>query len=157
MPSRRTQIEMTEEERKQYIADAQTLIIVSNGKNGYPHPMPMWFGVDEDESLLCTTFGKSQKVLNWKRDPKASLLIESGTTYAELRGVVIYAETEVIEDHELVVDTLVMINSSGRELNDERRAKLRESVQPNARKRVALRFVPQRYITWDHRKLGGRY
>ncbi|MYD43386.1 MAG: pyridoxamine 5'-phosphate oxidase [Gammaproteobacteria bacterium] len=157
MPSRRSQIEMTKSERTDYIASAQTLIIVSNGKHGYPHPLPMWFGIDDDDSLLCTTFSKSQKVLNWQRDPKASLLIESGTVYSELQGVMIYAQTEILEDHQLVVDTLVKINSRGRELNEEQAAKLRESVQPNARKRVALRFIPERYITWDHRKLGGRY
>ena len=157
MPSRRNAIEMDDAQRIEYIRNAQTLIIVSNGKNGFPHPMPMWFGIDDDESLLCTTFGKSQKVLNWRRDPKASLLIESGTEYSELQGVVIYAHTEIIDDPASVVDTLVKINSRGRDLTAEQRVKLRESVQGTAQKRVALRFVPDRYITWDHRKLGGRY
>ena len=157
MPSRRSLIEMDEAQRKDYINSAQTLIIVSNGKNGYPHPMPMWFGIDDDESLLCTTFGKSQKVVNWRRDPKASLLIESGTQYAELQGVVIYAQTEIIDDHDAIIDTLIKINSRGRELNESQRAKLRESVQGTAQKRVALRFVPEKYLTWDHTKLGGRY
>ena len=157
MPSRRSQIEMDDVQRKEYIINAQTLIIVSNGRNGFPHPMPMWFGVDDDESLLCTTFGKSQKVLNWRRDPKASLLIESGTQYSELQGVVIYAQTEVIDNPRLVVDTLVKINSRGRDLTDLQAANLRKSVQSTAQKRVALRFVPERYITWDHHKLGGQY
>ena len=157
MPSRRSLIEMDEAQRKDYINSAQTLIIVSNGKNGYPHPMPMWFGIDDDESLLCTTFGKSQKVVNWRRDPKASLLIESGTQYAELQGVVIYAQTEIIDDHDAIIDTLIKINSRGRDLNESQRAKLRESVQGTAQKRVALRFVPEKYLTWDHTKLGGRY
>ncbi len=157
MPSRRSLIEMDEAQRKDYINSAQTLIIVSNGKNGFPHPMPMWFGIDDDESLLCTTFGKSQKVVNWRRDPKASLLIESGTQYAELQGVVIYAQTEIIDDHDAIIDTLMKINSRGRELNESQRAKLRESVQGTAQKRVALRFVPEKYLTWDHTKLGGRY
>ena len=157
MPSRRSLIEMDEAQRKDYINSAQTLIIVSNGKNGYPHPMPMWFGIDDNESLLCTTFGKSQKVVNWRRDPKASLLIESGTQYAELQGVVIYAQTEIIDDPEAVINALMKINSRGRELNESQRAKLRESLQGTAQKRVALRFVPEKYLTWDHTKLGGRY
>lgn len=157
MPSRRNLIEMSDAERHAYIDQAQTLIIVSNGKNGYPHPMPMWFAVDSDGSLICTTFGKSQKVLNWQRDPKASLLIESGTQYNELQGVVIYARTEVVIDPDQVVETLVKINSRGRTLDESQQQKLRESVQQTAQKRVGLRFVPERYITWDHRKLGGRY
>ena len=76
---------------------------------------------------------------------------------SELQGVVIYAQTEVIDDPALILDTLVKINSRGRDLTDSQRTKLRESVQGTAQKRVALRFVPERYITWDHRKLGGRY
>ena len=157
MPSRRKLIEMDDSERREYIQQAQTLIIVSNGNNGYPHPMPMWFAVDEDESLLCTTFGKSQKVLNWQRDPKASLLIESGTQYNELQGVVVYATTEIEAAPEQAVETLVKINSRGRDLTESQSEQLRESVQRTAQKRVALRFIPDRYITWNHKKLGGRY
>ena len=157
MPSRRELIQMTDAERQDYLANARTLIIVSNGRNGYPHPMPMWFGMDAEGRLLCSTFGKSQKVKNWRRDPKAALLVESGEEYSQLRGVVIYAHTEIVEDVEAVKDILVTINAAGRDLGDEERAKLREAVAPNALKRVALRFTPERYVTWDHRKLGGRY
>ena len=157
MPSRRKQIEMTEFERAAYIEDAHTLIIVSNGNNGFPHPMPMWFAVEDDGSLLCTTFTKSQKVLNWRRDPKASLLIESGEAYAELRGVVIYADTEIIEDTESVVDALVKINSKGRNLDSIQIQTLRTSVASTANKRILLKFKPNKYVTWDHTKLAGRY
>ncbi|MCY4657539.1 MAG: pyridoxamine 5'-phosphate oxidase family protein [Gammaproteobacteria bacterium] len=157
MPSRRKLIEMTDEERDEYIANAHTLIIVSNGKNGYPHPMPMWFAVDDDGSLICTTFVKSQKVLNWQRDPKASLLIESGQAYNELRGVVVYAETELNSDQKSVVDTLVKINSKGRDLNSEQLERLRSSVASTAGKRIQLKFKPSRYVTWDHTKLEGKY
>ena len=111
MPSRRTVIEMTDEEIRHYLATEKTLIIVSNGRNGYPHPMPMWFNRDQDGALYCTTFGKSQKVLNWRRDPKATLLVESGEEYAELKGVMIFATCEIIDDHDEVIDTLVAINA----------------------------------------------
>ena len=83
--------------------------------------------------------------------------MESGATYAELRGVMIYAQTEIVDDAEAVQDILVTINAKGRDLSDAERAKLREAVAPNATKRVALKFTPERYVTWDHRKLGGRY
>ena len=157
MPSRRTLIEMNDGEIRDYIQNAHTLIIISNGRHGYPHPMPMWFARNEDGSLVCTTFVKSQKVLNWKRDSRATLIIESGEIYSELRGVVIYAETEIIEDSDKVIDTLVSINSKGRELNSEQLTKLRESVAATANKRVALKFTPKKYVSWDHTKLGGRY
>ncbi len=157
MPSRRASIELNDQEIDQYLATAHTLIIVSNGRGGYPHPMPMWFYADEDRNCYCTTFAKSQKVLNWKRDPKAALLIESGHEYAELKGLVVYAETEVLDDQKSVIDTLVNINSKGRELSESQRERLRESVGATASKRVVLKFKPQRLVSWDHSKLGGRY
>ena len=72
MSSRRSTIELTPEEIRNYIDSRKTLIIVSNGRGGYPHPMPMWFHLADDNSIHCTTFAKSQKVLNYRRDPKAT-------------------------------------------------------------------------------------
>lgn len=157
MPSRRKIIELTDSEMDEYLATSHTLIIVSNGRDGFPHPMPMWFYADNERNCYCTTFAKSQKVKNWKRDPRASLLVESGEEYADLKGLVIYAQTEILEDQETVTDTLVNINAKGRTLTDDQREKLRQSVGGTASKRVVLKFVPQRFISWDHSKLGGRY
>lgn len=157
MPSRRKTIELTDSEVDEYLATSHTLIIVSNGRSGFPHPMPMWFYADTERNCYCTTFAKSQKVKNWKRDPRASLLVESGEEYAELKGLVVYAQTEILEDQETVTETLVNINAKGRTLTDEQREKLRQSVGGTASKRVVLKFIPQRFISWDHSKLGGRY
>ena len=157
MPSRRELIELTETEVADYLTSQKTLIIVSNGRDGYPHPMPMWFYRDDDGCLYCTTFGKSQKVYNWRRDSKATLLVESGEEYAELKGIVIYATTEIIDDSDVIQDTLVNINAAGRALSEEQRTTLREAISNTAQKRVVLKFTPVRYVTWDHGKLEGRY
>ena len=77
--------------------------------------------------------------------------------YLATEKTLIYATTEIIEDPEQVVDTLVDVNAGDRELDADERAKLREAVAPRANKRVLLRFKPERYVTWDHAKLGGRY
>ena len=113
--------------------------------------------MNDEGCLYCTTFEKSQKVFNFTRDPKAALLIESGTVYAELKSMLIYADTEVVTERERVVDALVNINSKGRELDEEGRSKLREAVQKTAEKGVVLQFNPQTYVTWDHNKLAGKY
>ena len=157
MPSRRQSVAMTEAEVDAYLNAQQTLVVVSNGSNGYPHPMPMWFCRDAAGCFHCTTFRKSQKVLNWRRDAKATLLVESGLQYAELKGVVVYARCDIIDDVEQVRDVLVLVGSRGRTLNPAARAELRESIARTAAKRVVLKFTPERYVTWDHAKLGGRY
>jgi nitroimidazol reductase NimA-like FMN-containing flavoprotein (pyridoxamine 5'-phosphate oxidase superfamily) len=157
MPSRRGSISFSDTEIRAYLDSRKTLIIVSNGRDGYPHPMPMWFCVDDTGALYCTTFRKSQKVLNFRRDPKASLLVESGTEYAELKGVVIYADTEVIDDLAVATDTLVKINTRGRSLDEAARQALTGTVRKTAEKRIVLKFTPRDYVSWDHSRLGGRY
>jgi nitroimidazol reductase NimA-like FMN-containing flavoprotein (pyridoxamine 5'-phosphate oxidase superfamily) len=157
MPSRRNSIELTDGEIREFLDGSKTLIIVSNGKDGYPHPMPMWFYVDDAGCLYVTTFSKSQKVLNWKRDPRASLLVETGTEYAKLKGLVIYARAEVIEDLDTAIDTLVAINTRGTTVDASQRQALIGAVSKTAAKRAVIKFHPERYVSWDHAKLGGRY
>ena len=157
MPSRRNSIALSEEETRAFLEASKTVIIVSNGVGGYPHPMPMWFCVDAAGVVRCTTFAKSQKVLNYERDPRATLLVETGTEYAKLRGVVIYARCEIEAQPQAVVDTLVAINSRGRSLSAAERAALAGAVAKTAAKRVVLAFHPERYVSWDHAKLAGRY
>ena len=157
MPSRRKHIEMTAAELRAYLDAAKTIVIVSNGRRGYPHAMPMWFAQQEDGTILCTTFAKSQKVLNWRRDAKATLLVESGLEYAELKGAMVYARCEVVEDADAVQGALVAINAKGRDLDAAGRARLRETVSATAAKRVVLKFTPEHVVSWDHAKLGGRY
>jgi nitroimidazol reductase NimA-like FMN-containing flavoprotein (pyridoxamine 5'-phosphate oxidase superfamily) len=156
VPSRRNNIEMTDEEIVTFLDSRKTLIIVSNGVGGFPHPMPMWFHRDAAGVVRCTTFSKSQKVLNYRRDPRASLLVESGTEYAELKGVVIYARCRIVESLDRVVDALVAINSRGRALDESARRALAPGVA-TAAKRVVLEFHPERTVSWDHAKLGGVY
>lgn len=158
MPSRRELIALSDAEIQDYLAQQKTLIIVSNGKDGYPHPMPMWFYADDAGCLYCTTFTKAQKALNFRRDPKAALLVESGEEYAELKSVLIYATAEVIDDTDAVCDALVNITIKGRDdVSDDERAKLRAGVAKTAEKRVLLKFTPERYVSWDHSRLGGKY
>lgn len=157
MPSRRELIELTPEEIARFLVEQKTVVIVSNGRNGYPHPMPMWFYADAEGCVYCTTFRKSQKVLNYQRDPRASLLVESGEEYSELKSVLIYARAEVIDDLDTVVDTLVKITTKGRPVTEADVRQIGAGVRKTAEKRVVLKFVPERYVSWDHAKLGGRY
>src|SRR5262245_24446370 len=148
MPSRRNSIELTVEETRAFLDASKTVIIVSNGIGGYPHPMPMWFCVDDAGVVRCTTFSKSQKVLNYQRDPRATLLVETGTEYAKLKGVVVYAQCQIETNTGAVVDTLVNINSRGRTLTQAERQALAGAVAQTAAKRVVLAFHPEKYVSW---------
>ncbi len=155
--SRRGQIEMSPEEIRKFIGESKTAILVSNGPGGYPHPMPMWFAFGDDGSLSMTTYARSQKVMNLRRDPRVAVLVEAGEVYQELRGVVMYARAEVIDDVERVIDTLLAANKMHAGGDPEATRAIREGMRKNASKRVLIRVRPERIVSWDHAKLGGAY
>jgi nitroimidazol reductase NimA-like FMN-containing flavoprotein (pyridoxamine 5'-phosphate oxidase superfamily) len=157
--SRRGLIKMSDEEMRSYLHAAKTIILTSNGVGGYPHPMPMWYGLDEDLTVRMTTFRASQKVKNLKRDPRVSLLVESGEEYSELMGVLIYGKAELIDDIDEVTKTLISASTRGQTtpLTPEAREGMAKVMQKTAAKRICILVRPDRVVSWDHRKLGGTY
>lgn len=157
--SRRDQILMTDAERQKYLAEAQTIIICSIGPGGYPHPMPMWFAVEDDGAVVMTTFTKSQKIKNIEREPRVSLLAESGTVYNELSGVVLYGKAELVRGAEPVLEILAKVStkSAGGAGNTPNPEQLRKALMATVPKRTGIRIRADKIVSWDHRKLGGVY
>ena len=155
--SRRDAIRMSEAEIRDYLEASRTLILCSQGSDGVPHPMPMWYGVDEDGDVIMTTFAKSQKVRNLERDPRVSLLVEDGKVYGELRGVVLYGKVQLEHDTERVLDVLARVTGRYGTGEGADPGAMRDALRAQASKRVALRIHPDRIVSWDHRKLGGTY
>ncbi len=153
--SRRTQIAMTAAEIRAYIAQHTRVILVSNGLRGFPHAVPMNFAMDDAGRILMTSYRRAQKTLNLIRDPKATLLFESGEKYEDLKSVLIYATTEVITEPDQVVEAMLIVarKHAGQEITD---ADTAQRVMQST-KRAVLRFTPIEYISWDHGKLGGQY
>ncbi len=154
MTSRRPVIAMTEDEQRHFLESEKTLQVASNGRDGYAHLVAMWFVVI-DGLVHFTTFAKSQKVRNLRRDPRITVMLESGLAYQELRGLVIKGTAELIEDPQLAarVMTLVGAKQAGRPAPDG----VTEGALRQAAKRVVVRVKPVDTYTWDHSKLGGRY
>lgn len=159
MAGRRDQIEMTPQEIRDFIRSRKTMILTTNGKDGFPHPMPMWFDLADDGSIYFATYAKSQKIKNIERDPHVSLLCETGTEYAELKAVFIKAKAELINDVELAIDVLARagMGDEVKKIDPNAAKALREAIRPRAQKRLVIKCTPIKYISWDHRKLGGKY
>lgn len=152
--NRRAAIAIDDDERRRYLAEAMTIILVSIGRDGYPHAVPMWFIVEDNGCVYMTTYGRSQKAVNLRRNPRVALLVESGVRYDELKGVLIRGTAEVIEDVDLCVRVLSRVHA-------KHVGGLAEGVEDlmraQARKRVVMKITPERITSWDHRKLGGVY
>jgi nitroimidazol reductase NimA-like FMN-containing flavoprotein (pyridoxamine 5'-phosphate oxidase superfamily) len=156
MPSRRDLIRMTPAEVLAYLHEQRRIIVVSIGVDGMPHPVPMNYGVDDEGRVVIATFAKSQKVKNLERDPRGTLLVESGDTYAAMRAVMAWCDAEIIRDSaEIEACRAFMRTASSEAIEpDSLRA---DQIKASWAKRVIVRFTPYRTASWDHAKLGQFY
>jgi PPOX class probable F420-dependent enzyme len=156
--SRRDQIRMSDDEVRDFLRENKTVILNSIGHDGFPHPMPMWFSFDDALVVSMTTFRKSQKILNLQRDPRVSLLVESGLEYQELRGVVLYGRAELSEDLDEIIAALLAAAGQEAPADDaEAQKAMRGVMQKTASKRTLIRVIPEKVVSWNHTKLGGVY
>jgi PPOX class probable F420-dependent enzyme len=153
LPSRRSKIELSGEELGAFLEEKMVMQCATLGPHGRPHMVPLWFVGDAGE-LRGWTYAKSQKARNLERDPRATLGLEDGVQYAELRGVMFECEVALEREPAAVEGFgLELFARHAGELTDD----IRAMVANQAQKRVGLTFVPTRTVTWDHRKLHGLY
>jgi PPOX class probable F420-dependent enzyme len=154
MPARRDEITMTDAEIRAFLDERKVMQCATIGPRGLPHLMPLWFVPEEGTELLSWTYAKSQKAKNLERDPRATIGLETGVQYHELRGVTFECEVELEREPERVETYgLRLFERLAGELTPE----IRAVVAKQAQKRVGMRFVPVRTVSWDHGKLGGTY
>lgn len=149
--SRRDQIQMSDAEVLRFLGEERTMICATHGPRGYPHLMPLWYVV-RSGTLWAWTFAKSQKAVNLRRDPRATVQVEAGEEYQELRGVMLETDVTVHDDVETVLSLGIEVfrrYTPGIELSPDVEAMVRKQ----AEKRIAMEFVERKRSTWDHRKL----
>jgi PPOX class probable F420-dependent enzyme len=152
MPSRRDQITMSDEELRAFLGDQKVVTCATIGPNGRPHLMPLWFAA-EGTTLRGWTYAKSQKAKNLERDPHATLQVEDGELYHELRGVMMECDVAIERDPEKVANFgMALFQRFGATGPD-----VEAMVAGQAPKRIGLTFTPTRIVSWDHGKLGGVY
>jgi PPOX class probable F420-dependent enzyme len=154
--SRRDQIRLTGAEQRQLVESERVVVVSSLGPRGWPHAMPLWY-VPRGGEIWVYTYARSQKVQNLERDPRATLLIETGHEYAELRGLMIEAEAEIHRDLDTVYPLAEELTLRYAEGLESVEGDARATLEAQARKRVAVHFAARRVASWDHRKLGGAY
>ena len=157
----RKDISMTDHEIQTYLAaGAKTLQVVTIGQDGTPHLAPMWF-VMENGRVVFRSFAKSQKIVNLRRDPRLTVLVETGAAYAELQGVMIKGEATLVDDPTYVLQIYGELAARYPMLGDEPVSLDPETLEAAfgrfAPKNTAVIVEPEKVTTWDHHKLGGSY
>jgi len=156
----RKDITMSPGEVQAFLEAGRTLLVASLHREGRPHLVPMWYVV-EDGKVAFRSFTRSQKILNLQRDPRVSVLVETGEAYAELRGVMIEGRARLISDPAYVLALYGKLAAKYALAGLEPRALSPEELESafgrHAAKNTAVVVEPQRVVSWDHTKLGGAY
>ena len=152
--STRDKIRMTEAEVDAFLEEQRTMAIATIGANGRPHVVAMWYAF-VDGALCFWTFAKSQKVVNLRRDSRITCLVEDGDVYANLRGVELVARAHISDDADEVLE--FGLAESERYQHMPVNEAMIAAVKKMANKRVVVRIEVERVVSWDHRKLSGKY
>jgi hypothetical protein len=159
--SRRAQIVMSAAEADRFLDEQRTVVCATNGVRGWPHLMPLWYvlrptGPGAAAEVWAWTFAKSQKVRNLERDARASLQVETGQEYQELRGLLLECEVVLHRDPPTVtgIGLEVFARYTGAGGEGDPAPEVEAMVRAQAAKRVGLQFVERRRASWDHGKLG---
>lgn len=156
----RRDITMSPEEVAAFLEAGRTLLVASLHRDGRPHLVPMWYVVD-DGLVVFRSFTRSQKILNLRRDPRLSVLVETGEAYAELRGVMIEGRARLVDDPAYVLAVYGRLAAKYAMVGPEPRLLPAEELEAAfgryAAKNTAVVVEPRRVASWDHTKLGGAY
>jgi PPOX class probable F420-dependent enzyme len=145
----RPDIRLTPDEQASFLRANRKCSLATIDQNGFPHIVAMNF-TQRDGAFWMTSYGKAQKVVNIRRNPKVALMVETGGAYAELKGVMVRGHCEILEGAEEVAEVFAW-------MAEDRREPRPAGATRSAPKRVVLKIVPEKTVTWDHSKLGGRY
>jgi PPOX class probable F420-dependent enzyme len=148
--NQRKQIVMSPAEVDAFLAERRNMTMCSLSPDGSIHAVAMWYGF-LDGCVAVETKAKSQKAQNLRRDPRLTVLFETGDSYEELRGVELVGRAEIIEDPDKLWEIGVSVFER---YNGPYSDELKPFVEAMLRKRVGIKLHVERTVSWDHRKLG---
>jgi PPOX class probable F420-dependent enzyme len=149
----RDKIVMSPAEIDEFLAERRAMTMSTISPNGSIHSIAMWYGFLEG-AVAIESKAKAQKVLNLRRNPNLTMMVEDGDTYETLRGVTLIGKGEVVEDPDRIWELGVSVFSR---YNAPYTDEMKPFVELMLNKRVVVKLNVERTISWDHRKLGGSY
>jgi len=145
---------MSDEQRDAFLAAERVCRVATVGADGAPHATALWFAWD-GTYLWLYSITRAQRWADLQRDPRISVVIDTGVEYLELQGVEISGTAEVVGE----------VPRTGEDNPD-----LVEIEKVFARKYLGggdemfhdgghawLRVTPDKIASWDFRKLTATY
>lgn len=145
---------MSLEEIQALLAEPHTAVLSTLGPDGWPHSVGIFYVpvMGDRLELHMWVYGKSQKARNVERDARASLLVEHGDPYADLRGVLVSGEARIVREPGAVSDLGKKIYEryfllrTGIDLKDGPAG----DIERQSAKRVNLVLSATSFASWNH-------
>lgn len=120
---------------------------------------PMWFGWAGGRVYF---YGRGQKIVNLRRKPECSVIVDRHEKFPELQAVMIQGRAEVLEDEAAERSDLHLAEARrqmGAKYNGGHGQAPVDDPPPNGaraagRNRRWVAVAPDRVVTWDNFKLG---
>ncbi len=142
---------MSPAEVAQFLAGSHKMQLATIGADGAPHLVTMYYALF-DGLVGFWTYRSSQKARNLERDGRATILVETGDGYDQLRGVQMAGTVERLADF----DEILRVGSAVAERYGGVAAReISAYLEAQARKRWAYLLHPSKVASWDHRKMAG--
>lgn len=138
---------LTDDEVAAYLDSRPGWAILSTiDEDGFPHSVPLgYFRLGRD--IIMGVRDRTRKIANVERNPNVSVLLEDGSTMADIRGVMVQGHARIIRE-----------SSEALELAREgaRARGVPESEWPTAPRPGAayIRVTPVRTLSWDYGNSG---
>lgn len=143
-------IAMSGAELDEFLATERTCRVGTVGANGAPHVTPLWF-VWDTTSLWLYSITRSKRWADLRKNPRASVLVDAGHDYQELRGVELLGDFEPVGESPRMGEPLP-------ELTDVERSFARKYFGIDEHvydgRHAWLRMTPESVRSWDFRKIG---
>lgn len=134
---------LTDEQIDAYLDSRPGWAILSTiDRDGFPHSVPLGYFRLGREVIMGVRDG-THKVANVERNPNVSILLEDGSTMADIRGVMIQGHARIVRDESEAVELA----------REGARARgVPESEWPTASRPGAcyIRVTPVRTRSWDY-------
>ena len=155
------ELALTDAQLDELLTSQWNMRIASIGPGARINLTPMWFGWAGGRIYF---YGRGQKVVNLRRNPECTVLVDRNEKFPELQAVMLQGRAQVLEDAamEAADPHLAEVRvQMGRKYNGGHgRPPVPEPPQNSAtaggRNRRWVVVVPDHQVSWDNFKLPGR-
>lgn len=141
-------LQMTGDELDAFLSAHRNCYVGTVSERGWPHVAPLAYTrLDDPRTLYVRTHPRSRKAKNLYYENRASVVVDEGVEYADLKGFFVHAYATVVRDDDRLDETFVETQYDG-EIPD-----LIARIHARQDEWVWFELDPAHVVTWDNSKL----